>query len=566
MIRCFISLFLLLVLHHFPLNGRDDSRLPENLHSHGSWVFFTGKPDEGFDPYSFFDPRAIARRIRHGQCLYDPVDLPVSKGYLDAVAMHADSLDVVSRWMNAVYVFANPLSLKIIEDLPFVDRVERRTGTLILASQEAKMAEAEVRPSAPGTRDASFSDQGMPAGDFDLERMLTEARVNALGIQIDHLQGRLFAANGLDGSGIRIAVFDAGFPGVDRHPAFEHLRREGRIVATWDFHRNRPEVYRYNAHGTNVLSLIAGMLDGHVMGLATGAEFLLARTEIRREIFDEERYWLAAAEWADRLGADIINSSLGYIYHRYFPEQMDGQTSLVAQAARIAARKGILVVNAAGNDGSNPRWRVINTPADVDSVLSVGAVSHPSLLKTNYSSVGPAADGTPKPNLVAMGNVLLAGPRGLTRKQGTSFSAPLVAGFAACLWQMFPSMSNMQLISAMESSGTLYPYYDYSHGFGVPRAGYFFENPGGRTSPTFDLVPRDGRLLVNLRADPLQGGGRKDRERYLYYHIKDQTGSIQQYFVVRMDQAEVLALDMRHFSEGQTVMLHFEGYTATWTF
>jgi serine protease AprX len=566
MIRISLPLALLLILPGLSLKGECSVFSRETDRHNGYWVFFTDKPDEGFDPYRFFDPKAIERRIRNGQCLYDPVDLPVSTAYLDAVALLADSVDVVSRWLNAAFVFADALPVEALERLPFVDRVEKTSGNLILAEQPSDnldMADylGEDPFSDPLRGDMHIGDVAMV-----LPVMISSTQAETLGKQIDHMQGRLFADNGYDGTGIRIAVFDGGFPGVDHHPAFEHLRSEDRIIATWDFHRNRADVYRYNAHGTHVLSMIAGKIDGHLMGLATGAEFLLARTEIRREPFFEEKYWLAAAEWADRLGADIINSSLGYIYHRYFPEQMDGQTSLVAQAARIATRKGILVVNAAGNEGNNPRWRVVNTPADVDSVLSVGAVSYPSMLRTEYSSLGPAADGTTKPDLVAIGNVLLAGVRGLTHKQGTSFAAPLVAGFAACLWQKFPTMNNMQLMAAMHQSGSLHPYFDYSHGFGVPQARFFFESPAGRTTPTFDLVSREDRLVVNLRINPLNSTDPPERHRYLYYHIQDQQGMIEQFFVVRMDKAEILTLDTRQLSEGQKIMIQFEGYTATWTF
>lgn len=512
-------------------------------------MYFNDKPDEGFDPFRFFDPRAIERRLRHGQCLYDPLDIPVSPAYLEAVSGLADSTSVVSRWLNAVFVYTSPEAAGQLERLPFVSRLDpviRNFGIALL-----------------DTNGQGFDEDG--PGGVDSGRLSPE-RAEALNRQIDHMQGRLFAENGYDGTGIRIAVFDAGFPGVDTHPAFEHLRAEGRIRATWDFHRDRPDVYRFNAHGTMVLSMITGIYHGQVMGLATGADFLLARTEIRREPFFEEKYWLAAAEWADRLGADIISSSLGYIHHRYFPEEMDGQTSLVAQAARIATRKGILVVNAAGNEGDNPRWRVIITPADVDSVMSVGAVQYPSMLRTNFSSVGPAADGSLKPNLVAMGDVVLASARGLTRRQGTSFAAPLVTGFAACLWERFPELTNMQLFDALVRSGSLYPYFDYSHGYGVPRAGVFFEAFPGGSRPTFDLETRKGELIVQFRLDPLMHGEENTPTRHLYYQVMDQEGRIEQYFVVAMDQADRLVLDKDNFSAGQRIRFHFEGYTTTWVF
>jgi serine protease AprX len=539
--------------------------MPSGGKNNGYWVYFKDKPTEGFDPFLFFDPKAIERRLRHGQCLYDPIDIPVSPAYLETVSALSDSTCVVSRWLNAVFVYARPTGADRLAKLPFVRLVELAAST----GQFALLGTDDPGKNEDGPEDSGHDPADREGGPGPLDtgrRQLSAAQVEALRTQIDHMQGRFFADNGFDGNGIRIALFDGGFPGVDTHPAFEHLRAGGRIRETWDFHRNRSDVYRNNAHGTMVLSMITGIYDGHMMGLATGADFLLARTEIRREPFFEEKYWLAAAEWADRLGADIINSSLGYIYHRYFPEEMDGQTSLVAQAARIATRKGILVVNAAGNERENARWRVVITPADVDSVMSVGAVSHPSMLRASYSSVGPAADGSTKPNLVAMGNVVLASSRGIVSRQGTSFAAPLVTGFAACLWEKFPGFTNMELFEALQRSGSLYPYFDYSHGYGVPGASVFFEGYPGNSIPTFDLTEQVEGLMIHLRTNPLQAGAPPDNERYLYYQVLDRDGRIVQYFVVMMEQSDRLVLDTANFVSGQKVRFHFEGYTASWVF
>lgn len=525
---------------------------PDGFTAGSHWVFFTDKQGGGFDPYDFFDPKAIDRRLRHGQSLIDPVDFPVTRKYLDAVAQLVDSSDVVSRWLNAVHVYAGPEVVRKLQSLPFVDRVETAHGMMLLAGHR--------------TGDEGYLRDGVRGSADPDEGGISSGQIESLAQQIGHLQGQYFQEHGLNGAGFRIAVLDAGFPGVDKHPAFEHLRRDNRIVATWDFHRNRPDVYRFNDHGTMVLSMIAGQMDGHMMGLATGAEFLLARTEIWREPYFEEKYWLAAVEWADRMGADIINSSLGYSYHRYFTEDMDGKTSLVAQAARIAARKGILVINSAGNEGENERWRIVITPADVDSVLTIGAVEYPSMLRTSYSSVGSTPDIAIKPNLVSMGNVVLAKESGLTNSRGTSFSAPLVAGFAACLWQKFPAFSNMQLFEVLERSGSLYPYYDLSHGYGVPQAGFFFENPVFRSAPTFDLTRQGEGLAVTIRHNPLNVPEGENGERYLFYHITDPEGIIEQYFVLRVDQPDVVVIDTSRFVPGQRVMVHFEGYTASRTF
>ena len=170
------------------------------------------------------------------------------------------------------------------------------------------------------------------------------------------------------------------------------------------------------------------------MGLATGANFLLAITEVSSEPFSEEENWLAAVEWAYKNGADIISSSLGYTNNRYFTKDMDGKKSFVVKAASLAARKGMLVINAAGNDGDS-EWKVISTPADADSILTIGGVSPETNLHINFSSYGPTADGRMKPNVSAFGEAVVANTKGNVEIAfGTSFATPLVAGFAACAW------------------------------------------------------------------------------------------------------------------------------------
>jgi serine protease AprX len=505
----------------------------------GYWVFFSDKDGVEFDPHAFFHPAAIERRLQHGLCLYDPVDQPVRNDYLQALATLVDTVRMVSRWFNAARVQARPCQVMALEQLPFVREIRGSQVQTMPAAAEAGLA------------DVPALSQEM------LEQML--AQVNAM-------EGTRFHDHGYDGSGLRIAVLDGGFSGVDTHPAFRHLLENQRIVKTWDFHRNREDVFRYNQHGTMVLSVLGGLHENLPIGLATGAEFLLARTEIWREPFFEEEYWLAAVEWADRHGAHIINSSLGYSYHRYFPEEMDGKTSLVAEAAAIAFRKGMLVMNSAGNSGADLFWRVVTTPADSPYVLAVGAVDHSSLLGTTYTSRGPTADGRLKPNVTAVGNVVAANRRGFTITRGTSFSSPLVAGFAACLWQMFPSWTNRQLFDAIQNSGHLHPYYDLIHGFGIPQAGYFFEYPGSITYDTFDFVQDNGSLVVVLRGSNPAQTHHSPLDGYVYYHIRNADGKIEQYYVVEAEKQEVLNFLFSDFGSGQRLMVHYRGFSATWTF
>ena len=507
-------------------------------HSQGYWVFFTDKEDVHFDPHQFFDEKAIERRIRNGLCLYDTIDFPVNQKYIAAVKSIVPRADVVSRWFNAVHVYADEGELDILEALSFVKSVEPASLRLVPASLEYDANEAS---------------------------MLDRVDAGLLKNQLSHMKGNLFHSNEITGKGVRIAVFDAGFRGVDSHPAFRHVRKNNQIIATWDFHRDRKNVYTSNVHGTMVLSTIAGIIDGQPLGLATDAEFLLARTEIRREPLAEEKYWLAAVEWADQHGADIINSSLGYIFHRYFPEEMDGKTSLVARAANIAAGKGILVVNAAGNQGNDNHWRIIVTPADADSVLTVGALQHPEMVRAPYSSVGPTADGRMKPNVSALGTVVAASRRRLAQPMGTSFASPLVTGFAACLWQMFPGWTNMELFRNIEQSSSLYPYYDYAHGFGIPQASRFFQEHQQFTMPTFDIISENDSIHIIKRkiitGREINQNTATENE-YLYYQKMNADGRILRYYVINPEEARKISMCLDVFLPGQLLRVHYRGYTA----
>lgn len=533
--------WVLLVVVAFPGSAVAQSSgfLPEAGATENVWVFLTDKEGVDFDPHAFFHPKAIERRLRHGQDLFDALDFPVREDYLQTIASLVDSLDVVSRWFNAVSVYGNPRQLAAVERLAFVDRIE----PMILNMVTAAYREEESIISKFSTK--------------EMELLLAHTA---------HLKGRWFHKNGFDGRGIRIAIFDAGFPGVDEHPAFQQIRSENRIVATRDFVRNQRGVFRKNSHGTSVMSVIGGVIDSVPIGLATGAEFLLARTETWTEYFSEEKNWLAAVEWADQHGADIINSSLGYTRHRYFPEDMDGKSSLVARAAAIAFQKGILIVNAAGNEGTTESWKIIGTPADAPEVLSVGAVDFPSLLRADYSSRGPTADGRLSPSVSALGTVYAAGKTGFKRIQGTSFASPLLAGFAACLWQMHPEWNNQQVFDAMQQSATLFPYFDYSHGYGIPQADYFFRNKSLEIQPTFDFENTSDTLKVVSRLKVLNDKGLDRQDRYLYYQIRDASDRILEYSVLLATETEVLTLNLSDLEPGQKILVHLAGYTSSWTY
>ncbi|MFD2787492.1 S8 family serine peptidase [Hymenobacter rubripertinctus] len=544
------------------------------------WVTFRDKAGQQLRPAAYFSPAAQARRRRQHLPPADSTDYPVRPDYLARVRAATDSVTLVSRWFNAVACRATPAQAARLRALPGVRGVEPWPILPLLA---ASRSAAVPRP--------------LSAADRTLARQQTAA-----------LGATDFRQAGLTGRGLRIAIFDVGFTGTDRHPAFAHLRRRRAIVATYDFLRRTPDVYQGGSHGTEVLSCIAGRLpDSTCLGLAPEAEFLLARTEqMHREKYAEEEAWLAAVEWADRNGADIINSSLGYTDRRYFPEQMNGRTSLVARAAELAVRKGILVVNAAGNAGDDPQWRTVGTPADGDSVLAVGGIDPVTYLHLDFSSYGPAPGGRLKPNVAAFGVAITAVPGGYSRTEGTSFASPLVAGFAACAWQQQRGLPVMALFGQLQQSGSLYPYFDYAHGYGLPRATFFTAPAANRAAvPTFDFVRTDLGVSVIIRpaaafvpartlplySDSVQAArpglavalvGQEQPQllpgaevvaappppeppAYVYWQLLSADQKVLRYEVLEATQRAVLQLPVGELPAGHTVRVHYRGYTETYS-
>lgn len=512
------------------------------------WIFFNDKKGVDFDPYSYFDCRTIEKRLSKGIPLVEYTDIPVSKEYCHHIEKYA-SISSKSRWLNAVSVILSESQAEEVANLDFVSGIEP----------------LHLTASAAWDRSAG--------GNLSMFTLLNDSvRLDHLRRQTGVMGGPLFTQAKIDGSGVRIAVFDGGFPAVDTLEIFRHLYENKRIIATYDFVNKDEFVYDYSSHGTSVLACLAGYMDGERFGLATGAEFLLARTEVSAEIFAEEEYWAEAMEWADKNGADIISSSLGYTYHRYFPRQMDGKTVFVTRMANIAARKGILVVNAAGNDGDSD-WQVISAPADADSVLTVGGISSSTGLHSDFSSFGPTFDGRMKPNVVAFSDVITSGKRDLKTSFGTSFSTPLVSGFAACVMQLFPDWTNMKVFGELQKSGHLYPYYDYAHGYGVPQAEYFLAyKPAPPAS--FKINRKINFLEIEVNKISRQGDSSLvlsfnearsyfgSNYNYLYYHIaSESSGKIRIYKVINMTEADRYSISLDEIRENEHVMVYYKGYS-----
>lgn len=521
------------------------------------WVVLKDKAGTTFDPYDYFDAKAIERYSLCGADIYDESNYPLNQGYVSQVVALSTEEVGQSRWLNAVAVMATEDQIVAIEQLPFVLKTD-------LIARGMEVAECK-RETLPGQMNSTVLQQS--------NAIVTD--------QLLRMQGDKFVAKGIDGTGVRIAVFDGGFHAVNTHRAFKHLRDNGLIKATWDFTKKQEFVYDNHTHGTMVLSCIAGRLGDKLLGLATGAEFLLAKTEVEPEPFKEEVWWAQAAEWADKNGADIINSSLGYTKDRHYTWEMDGR-SYVSKAANMAASKGILVCNSAGNSGADGNWKIIGAPADAEDILSVGGIS-PSLTRYShigFSSYGPTADGRMKPNVCNFGYAECADPHNDTATEfaaGTSFSSPLTAGFCACAWQVMKGkMKNAAEMKKMvEQSGDLYPYYDYSFGYGVPQASYFLDEEKriADPQPTFSFEDKGKYLLIHLNTNSKNPAARLDflllgkaetgAAYWVMFKIQDRKGKVVRYVNMDINDFEdksIIAIPKASLIDYDLVV-HVNGYT-----
>jgi serine protease AprX len=324
---------------------------------------------------------------------------------------------------------------------------------------------------APGSKMINALSEGRVAkvkksSDVLNEGSESNAQNAFIGVDAMHEKGYL-------GEGMLIAVFDSGFEFVDQSSYFTHVFSDNKIVGTRDFIRGSSSVYQYDTHGSKVLSCISAYNEGEFTGTAPESDLVLCVTEdVMSEYAIEEYNWLFAAEYADSIGVDIINTSVGYSYFDdpemdYTYEDMDGNTAVITQAADIAASKGLLVVSSNGNEG-NSDWQYLNAPSDGDSVLAIGAVTSDSQ-RSNFSSFGPSYDGRIKPDVSALGSwVRVVYKDEVSYANGTSFSAPMVAGLAAGFWQAFPELTNMEVIQYLKMTASHSDAPDTTIGYGIP--------------------------------------------------------------------------------------------------
>ena len=448
---CFIFNFLTV----FSQNSNDDEYV----------VFLKDKNNSPYsisNPSEFLTTKSIERRQRYS-IGFDISDLPVNPSYIEQIKSMGGNVKYASKWLNGVVIIGGD-NLNAINSLPFVKEIRR-------------IRDSRVYDKNPGLNNKFLVlDNNNSTYRTIHEKSSMGYDYGASYNQIAMLSGEALHNSGFRGEGMTIAVLDAGFLHVDTMAIFDSLRVNNQILGTKDFVLPGANVYGQDMspHGMMVLSVMGGILPGKLIGTAPKANYWLLHSEdYYAEYVGEEYNWVAAAEFADSVGVDIINSSLSYTTfddtmqnHTY--SQMDGNTTIITKGADMAAKKGILVVCSAGNYG-NTLWKYIGAPADGDSVFTIGAVE-PDSVYASFSSTGPSFDKRIKPNVVAQGyGAVTAGLNGgISYQSGTSFSSPIIAGMCACLWQSKINHNNMEIIQAIESSANQFSNPDSLLGYGIP--------------------------------------------------------------------------------------------------
>lgn len=438
--------------------------------------YFIAFTDKNNSPYSIENPqeylsaRAIERRSRYNIPI-DIHDLPVNPQYIEAVADIGVQVINPTKWLNGITIYTNdPSLLSEIEALPFVKSVRKaRQATQAHPKTDFDDDISLFKPSWENETIIDFSNRTKATGKS------TSLQYGLGYNQINQINGIPLHDDGFQGQGMVIAVLDAGFSYANQLNAFDSLYMNGLIYGTRDIVSGGTNVYQGSFHGTGVLSTMGANLPGELIGTAPKAGYYLIRTEdTGSEYLIEEYNWASGAEFADSTGADIINSSLGYVdfddpNQNHIYQDMDGNTAPATIAADRAMSRGMIVVNSAGNSGNYTSWPWIGAPADGDSVFTIGAVDANGII-AGFSSIGPTADGRLKPNVVAQGaaTVIASSNGGTTTSNGTSFSSPIIAGMTACLWQINQELANMSILEAIQQSGSYYNNPNYQYGNGIP--------------------------------------------------------------------------------------------------
>lgn len=404
----------------------------------------SGSSYSATDPQKFLSPRAIARRVKQEIPVTD-FDFPVNSSYVQQVSSTGAKVYFTSRWKNCALVQADGATINQVKNLPFVKLVEYVAPGPRLNNRTSAVRKKNQTTSAEATR--------------------TQLQM----VGINSMQ-----AEDLLGQDVHVAILDSGFDGVDQTEPFKHLFVDGQILSTRDFVTNSTDVYRFDDHGTEVLSVIAANSSAYTGGAYEASFHLFVTEDVLSEYRIEEYNWLFAAEKADSAGVDVISSSLGYNtfddgkmdYNK--ATDLDGKTAVISFAAASAIQRGIAVVCSAGNEG-NLIWGLVTPPADVDGIVSVGAVSSAGT-RSGFSSKGPTSDGRIKPELMALGSpasvIRANGSGGFT--SGTSVAAPIVTSLLVGLIQRFPDVAPQTIIKAVLATASQGDAPDNLMGYGIP--------------------------------------------------------------------------------------------------
>ncbi|MBU0940382.1 MAG: S8 family serine peptidase [Bacteroidetes bacterium] len=441
--KLYVFLFLLVSVVVFP---QEDA-----------WVYFKDKPSATTflnAPLQMLSQRALDRR-ENQKIVLDLKDVPIEADYVAQInAVVGIDVKAKSKWLNAVHVRGTSTLINSLRSISFVASVDFANKSLNQTGKTTKEFKSKISSKTKQTK-INFS------------------YGNAKN-QIEMLNGTVLHQQNFTGSGKIIAVLDSGFPGVNTTVPFERLRVNNQILGGYNFVDRDANFYGGDTHGSYVLATMGGYKENELVGTAPDASYYLFVTEdALSENPLEESLWVEAAEEADRLGVDIINSSLGYFDfdnsaydHTY--SQLNGSSTFISKGAEIAYSRGMIVVTSAGNSGgsSNP---YITAPADAVSVIAVGAVNAAGV-RANFSSIGPSFDNRVKPDVMAQGvSSVLSDEKGnIITADGTSFSSPILAGMIACLWQAFPDKTNSQIRDLVLKSSDRFTSPSAQYGYGIP--------------------------------------------------------------------------------------------------
>ncbi len=431
-------------------------------------IEFTNKGNNNYsldNPAAYLSARALNNRLLYNIAL-DSTDLPISKVYLDSIkSTGAVTILNSSKWLNQVAIQTTDASAIIrIQGFPFVKKfapIAAKSPVSIIANKFGwETADVTLSRDAPNPELSNKYNYGASYNQIHLNK------------------GEFLHNLGFSGEGMQLAVLDAGFQNYLTLPTFDSARNNNQFLGSWDFVLNQESVNGYHPHGTWCLSIMAANMPGVFVGVAPKTSYYLFRTEDGAYNFEypiEEHYLAVALEKADSLGVNMASISLGYtsftdvsFNHTY--ADMDGNTTIAARSADFAAKKGMLVVAAMGNEGASSTYKFLSTPADADSILAVGAVDVNGIV-AGFSSWGPSSDGQIKPGVASMGvastiaDVTNGQPTG---GSGTSFACPNMAGLTSCLWQAFPEANNMDIISTLQQSASKFSTPDDRVGYGIP--------------------------------------------------------------------------------------------------